>query len=110
MSDLNTPRSGHGCTYIPGEDHSIIVTGGTKGFGEAAMESVEIYNTETKSWTHAGGMTIGRFGHAVVTVGDKIFAIGGDGKNPHNIMDTIEEYDVVSKSWKIIEKRLNKAR
>ena len=51
-----------------------------------------------------------RFRHALVTVGGKIFAVGGDGKNPHNILDTIEEYDVASNSWRIMRKKLNKPR
>ena len=110
VSDMNTPRSGHGCTLVPGQDYKVLVSGGTKGFGEAAFEGVEIFDLRRNTWTEAEAMKSGRFGHAVVAVGDKIFAVGGDGKNPHNILDTIEEYDVTSNSWRIIKEKLNKPR
>ena len=55
-------------------------------------------------------MNKGRFGHAVVAVGEKIFAIGGDEKNPSNVLDTIEEYDVEMNSWKILQKKLKRPR
>ena len=55
-------------------------------------------------------MNEARFGHAVVAVGGKIFAIGGDDRNPSKILDTIEEYDLDKDSWKIINTNLNKPR
>jgi len=110
ISDMHTPRSGHGCSTIPGEDFLVLVSGGTEGFGESSLDSAEILNTEENEWTVASPMKTGRFGHAVVTVGEKIFAIGGDQKNPHHILDTIEEYDVRNKSWSIVKKKLNMPR
>ena len=112
IADLNTPRSGHGCTTLDSNDVSVLVSGGTKGFdhGVAALNGVEIFNATANEWTEVAPMNTGRFGHAVVTVGDRILAVGGDTKVPSNILDTIEEYDIGSNTWKIIEKRLKKPR
>ena len=55
-------------------------------------------------------MTSPRFGHALVTVGPKVFAIGGDDRNPNNILDTIEEYDLKTNTWRTHETRLNRPR
>ena len=59
--------------------------GGTKGFGQHAIADAEIFHWKTNSWSNAACMLSGRFGHAVVTVGGKVFAVGGDERNPSNI-------------------------
>merc|ERR1712013_176911 len=112
MADLNTPRSGHSCTVLNQEKQSVIVSGGTKGFGhgEAALKGAEILNATANIWMEAAAMNTGRFGHALVMVGDKVIAVGGDTKVPSNILDTIEEYDISSNTWRILEKRLKKPR
>jgi len=112
MADLNTPRSGHSCAALNGYDESVIVSGGTKGFGhgEAALKGVEILNATQNTWVEVEDMNMGRFGHALVVIGDKVVALGGDTKVPSNILDTIEEYDISSNSWKVLEKRLKKPR
>ena len=112
MADLNTPRSGHSCTVLNQDKQSVIVSGGTKGFGhgEAALKGAEILNATANIWMEAAAMNTGRFGHALVMVGDKVIAVGGDTKVPSNILDTIEEYDISSNTWRILEKRLKKPR
>lgn len=110
VPDMSIPRSGHGCAGIPGENKSFLVSGGTTGFGKNALTYSEIFNVKEKSWKNVAQMKTGRFGHAVVAVGEKIFAIGGDEKNPSNLLDTVEEYDVKKNSWKIIGKKLKKPR
>jgi N-acetylneuraminic acid mutarotase len=109
---MSIPRSGHGCSGVPGDDVSVLVSGGTTGFGKNALAYAEIFNWETNSWKNVAEMKTGRFGHAVVGVGvgEKIFAIGGDEKNPSNILDTIEEYDVKKDAWKIMTTKLTKPR
>ena len=54
-------------------------------------------------------MNVARFGQTVVTVGSRIFAIGGDDRNSNNF-DTIEEFDINEKKWKIIPKKLKMSR
>ena len=109
VSDMSIPRSGHGCTAIPGGEVSVLVTGGTQGFGAAAMADAEIFSWNSNSWKNVTSMKLGRFGHAVVALGERVFAIGGDDRNQKN-MDTIEEYDVRRNTWNIIKQKLNKPR
>jgi len=110
FADMNSPRSGHGCAVVPGEELSVIVAGGTKGFGQPAVAESEIFDWNMNTWKSVASMNKERFGHALVTVGEKVFAIGGDDRNPNNVMDTIEEYDGTQNMWKIIEKKLKKPR
>ena len=110
VSDMSIPRSGHGCSGLPGDDISILVSGGTTGFGKNALSYSEIFSWRNNSWRNVAEMNTGRFGHAVVSVGEKIFAIGGDEKNPSNILDTIEEYDVEKNSWRILKTKMRRPR
>jgi len=116
FSDMHSPRSGHSCSAIPGDDQGndfhVLVSGGTKGFGQTAMTDAEIFDWNTNSWrsSSVGKMKTGRFGHAVVAVGEKIFAIGGDDRDPNNVLDTIEEYDVKRNTWSIIQTMLKMPR
>ena len=108
LSDMSIPRSGHGCTTIGG-NYSVLVTGGTQEFGGTALSNAEVFSPESNSWKDIASMNVGRFGHAVVAVGDKVFAIGGDDRN-NNYMDTIEEYDTRRNTWTIKSQKLKKAR
>ena len=54
-------------------------------------------------------MPLGMFGHAVLFLGERVFAIGGDDRNQNN-MDTIEEYDVRRNTWNIIKQKPKKPR
>jgi len=112
IADLNTPRSGHGCTVLNTPGVSVLVSGGTKGFehGESALAGAEILNATSNTWVEVAPMKTGRFGHAVVAVGDKIIAVGGDTKVPSNILNTMEEYDTATNSWNIIEQKLKRPR
>ena len=60
------------------------------GRGKTATHSSEIFHWNSNSWRNISDMNTGRFGHAVVTVGEKIFDIGGDTKNRSNILDTLK--------------------
>jgi len=110
FSDMTTPRSGHACTEVPVSNFTVIVTGGTTGFGQPAMASAEIFDWSTNSWKTVASMNSARFGHAVVAVGGKVFAIGGDDRNPNNVLATIEEYDPNRNSWNVIETKMKKPR
>ena len=45
---MRLPRSGHGYSAIPGNDYSILVSGGIKCFGQPAIADVEIFDWKTK--------------------------------------------------------------
>jgi len=109
FSSMKTSRSGHSCTVLPVGNSSILVSGGTEGFGQAAVTSAELFSLEQNTWTPVQNMNVARFGHAIVAVGSRIFALGGDDRNNNNY-DTIEEFDVKEKSWKLIPQKLKKPR
>ena len=53
FSDMRVPRSGLGCSAIPGNDYSILESGGTKCFGQPIADA-EIFDWKTNSWRNAG--------------------------------------------------------
>jgi len=108
LANMTIPRSGHGCAAVTG-NFSVLVSGGTQRFGGAALADAEVFSWSSNSWRKIASMNIGRFGHAVINVGNRVFAIGGDDRN-NNYMDTIEEYNAKKNTWKIINKKLQKAR
>merc|ERR1712013_929054 len=110
VSDMSIPRSGHGCAGVPGDDISVLVSGGTTGFGKNALTFAEIFSWRNNTWNNVAEMNKGRFGHALVAVGEKIFAIGGDEKNPNNILDTIEAFDVENNTWKLLRTKMKRPR
>ena len=109
LSSMKTPRSGHRCARLPIGNLSILVTGGTEGFGQSALASGEFFDVERNIWTPVRSMNVARFGHAVVTVGERVFALGGDDRRNNNF-DTIEEFNIKEGSWKIIPQKLKKPR
>jgi len=109
FSEMTSPRSGHSCTSLPVGNFSILVSGGTEGFGQAAVATTEMFSLSENTWTPVADMNFARFGHAVVAVGSRIFAIGGDDRNSNNF-DTIEEFDINEKKWQIIPKKLKMSR
>lgn len=56
------------------------------------------YNPTTNSWTSKADMPTGRSNFAMVTINDKIYAIGGDPFSPQN-----EVYNPVTDSWKTLK-------
>jgi len=51
-------------------------------------------------------MTEGRFGHAVVNVAGVVYAVGGDSKNPHHALASIEEFSPGSAEWRLSATKL----
>jgi len=108
-ASMNRPRSGHSCSSMPIGNFSVLVAGGTEGFGQPAGATAEIFSFNENTWREVGSMQKSRFGHAVVAVGEKMFAIGGDDRK-NNYHDTIEQFDIETGSWKMIFQRLQQPR
>ena len=51
-----------------------------------------------------------RFGHALVTVGDKVAAIGGNERRPDEVTASIEEYNSVNRTWSYMNLQMKKPR
>ena len=60
-----------------------------------------------KTWSSVGEMTVGRFGFALVNVGGKVLAVGGDTREGSaNYLDSIEEFNPSTQTWSLTQKKL----
>ena len=71
IAKLNIYRRDMGCAVFEGK---IVVTG---GFHELPEKSVEAYDHHEKKWSYFPEMVNRKFGHKAVSVGNKLFVIGG---------------------------------
>nr|WP_245157032.1 kelch repeat-containing protein [Anaerovorax sp. IOR16] len=76
--------------YVFGGDTTINGVGGIEN-------KVEIYDIATKKWTQGKPMPTARSYAAAVTIGSKIFVMGG--RNDEGLLDTVEIYDTVNNTW-----------
>jgi N-acetylneuraminic acid mutarotase len=79
----------------------LVVAGCPKDTDEPGT-TVEEYDPATNQWTTMAPMPTGREGLAVGVVNNKIYAIGGVGRdcNP-NPCTVVEEYDPATDQWNI---------
>ena len=49
VADMSTPRYGHGCNLVPGDDVSVLVSGGMTERGKTATHSSEIFHWNSNS-------------------------------------------------------------
>ena len=73
-ADLNQSRCCAACTVFEGK---IVVTGGTLRSYSFWLKSVESYDYYENKWTYFLDMNSKRYLHASVSIGDKLFVIGG---------------------------------
>ena len=82
---------------------SIYVAGGMDAFG-TAMDALQIFDTETGTWSIGAALPEGLIFPAVVAVGDKLFVFGGN-RNQFQpfVMDDISNkvyrYDPKTNTW-----------
>ena len=91
-------------------DLKILVSGGTVNEESLALNSTLLYSVSLGRWEEVGEMNLPRFGHALVTVGEKVAAIGGNERRPDRVTATIEEYDTANNTWSYMNLSLRKPR
>ena len=74
IADLNLARHGVACAVFEGK---IVVTGGYDYKQGTELKSVEAYDYYDNKWTYLPDMIEERYGHASVSMGDKMFVIDG---------------------------------
>ena len=89
---MNTSRISPTCTVFEGK---IIVTGGRNNYHE--LKSVESYDYYKNKWIYLPDMINGRINHAAVSMGNKMFVIGG------RITTICEVFDSFSRKFTLIE-------
>ena len=72
IADLNVAREFAACTVFEGK---IVVTGGVNNWSQ--FNSVESYDFHENKWTYLPDMIEERCNHAAVSMGNKLFVIGG---------------------------------
>ena len=107
VGSLKYPRAQHACAVIPGptkdfNNKHILVTGGT-------THGDEIFNVTLKrSRVLDNAMNIPRINHVLVTLGHKVFALGGQREASCNdsALGEIEVFDADSESWSLHSSKL----
>ena len=73
IADLNVARGFAACTVFEGK---IVATGGYS-YVHRELKSVEAYDYYERKWTYLPDMIKERCNHAAVSMGNKLFVIGG---------------------------------
>lgn len=117
VGSLATGRVGHTATVIPSSDQVLVVGGkGRSGTTDAVLDSAEIFDPKTGTFTPATGTLAGagqagsngRMSHAAVAAGSaKVVVIGGQtdvaGQSP---LDTCEVFDPTTTTFGAVQKSL----
>jgi hypothetical protein len=96
-ASMTTTRSEHSATRLA--NGKVLVAGGTKGTGAGTkLNSVELYDPDTNTWSPAAPMSVIRTGHSAVLLNNgKVLVVGG--RNSGGSLDSAELYDPVADSW-----------
>ena len=95
IANLNVKKCDTACSVFEGK---IVVTGGSSY--SAYLESVEAFDHQRNKWTVLADMIKRRVNHSSVTIGNKLFVIGGNEKK------NSEVYDIVSRKFTTFSFRL----
>ncbi|HXW25516.1 MAG TPA: kelch repeat-containing protein [Xanthobacteraceae bacterium] len=118
LAPMPTKRGAAGAAVVDGK---IYVTGGANslpGSSETGIHptrahhvlaTVEEYDPATNAWRARAPLLVARNHHAVATVGEKIYAIGGRIgaafiSGGSNNIDLVEMYDPVADAWTVRER------
>lgn len=93
---MKRPRSLHTATPLP--EGKVLVVGG-KGPSDAALDSVELYDSATRQWTLLpSSLAEGRWLHTTTLLpGGRVLIVGG--RNSGGVLDGVELYDVARGRW-----------
>jgi len=78
-------------------DNKIYVTGGDGEVGKL----VACYDPVTNTWSQVADMNMARYGHSLVCLNGRLFAIGGVG------VDSVEVYDPDNDTWTLQQDKLD---
>ena len=83
-------------------DNKIYITG---SIGHQIMSSVDCYDPDTNTWSQMANMNIGRYGHSLVSLHGRLYAIGG--YRGWNYVDSVEVYDPDNNTWTLVQHKLD---
>jgi WD40 repeat protein len=95
---MKEPRYNHTATLLP--NGKVLVTGGYNTLASTALQSAELYDPASGSWTYTSNpMNVPRYNHtATLLPNGKVLVTGGNGSLA-GILQSAELYDPVSGTW-----------
>lgn len=102
--NMTTARHSHAaCALANGK---ILVVGGASydGTDTVSLNSAELYDPLTGSWTMINNLTFSRYRHTAFTLSDgKVLVAGGSATNVNNenLSNTVELYDPLTQLWSL---------
>lgn len=95
--DLSTGRWMHSATTFDGK---IFVFGGAQSLSDPVLNSVEVYDPKSNTWSDCSNMPTARSHLTTSMIDGKIYAIGGTSGPPSwPGLSTVEIYDPLTDSW-----------
>ena len=96
-----------GCVLLPDRNRVLVVS--TVHGGDERRS--DIYDILTDTWNVTGSTVNPRAGTSLVTLGKRVFAIGGNwSPSPTSLSATVEEYDTDLGTWSVVDAKLIGAR
>jgi hypothetical protein len=97
---MKIPRNRHTATLLP--NGKVLVTGGVglaggAGYGKGIINSAEIYDPSSGTWTLTAAMHDPRIGHTATLLPNGKVLVAGDQGN--GFQNTVEIYDPTTSSW-----------
>jgi len=96
-ASMTTVRAGLAVAVVNGKIYAI----GGIGTGGIILNTVEVYDPSTNSWSTAASMPTARWFLAAAAVNGKLYAIGG-GNSASIPFNTVEVYDPSANSWSTV--------
>jgi hypothetical protein len=107
LAPMTTPHYSFGCVLLPDRNRVLVIS--TVPGGDERRS--DIYDAGSNTWNVTGSTVNARAGASLVTLGNKVFAIGGNSApSPTSLSATVEEYDINSGTWSLVATNLNRAR
>ena len=93
---MGTARTSHTATVLP--NGQVLVAGGCCGPTGYGVESAEVFDPITGSWTPTGNLNVSRSEHAAVLLTNgKVLVVGG--RNGFGLVAGSELYDPATQAW-----------
>ncbi|HEV8422328.1 MAG TPA: kelch repeat-containing protein [Chthoniobacterales bacterium] len=102
VGSLKEARASHTATLLP-NGKVLVAAGRYDGYGPFPLDSAELYDSATGTWTSTGHLTTFRENHAAALLANgKVLVVGGDDyytSNSVGVLASAELYDPSSGIW-----------
>ena len=106
-SPMTLPHSFFACAVLPARD-LVLVLSTEPGANE---KRADIFDILANTWTVTGSSLLPRAGSSLITLGQRVFVIGGSGNGTAAMpTSTVEEYDPFNGVWNLVGTNLLQGR